>query len=176
MEVYLTLEWAFSYGFSLIKARRLTEEEKPKYAEWFKDYGLMGIDAPVELDHIRLDDVKAILHTLHPDGEFLGCTNQAYFITEEQWNTFLKLNDENKRKKEGERLEEAIESLEHLIHACENNTLYTDEEAKRRRISYNNLHNEGGYGFVPHFYTFSEYETAKARLQELKSKQEEMNY
>lgn len=38
------------------------------------------------------------------------------------------------------------------------------EEAKRRMNAYNNVANEGGYGYVPHWVSREEYEAAKALL------------
>ena len=45
----------------------------------------------------------------------------------------------------------------------------TKEEAAKKRREYNNLYNEGGCGFIPHFWTVDEYEDAKKELHKLLS-------
>lgn len=41
------------------------------------------------------------------------------------------------------------------------------DEAKEQARRYNNVYNEGGEGYVPHYYTQEEYERMAAELAEL---------
>lgn len=61
MEEYLVCEVAYSYGVSLCKARRFTEEEKNDYAEWFKDKGFVKISDSTDLECITWVDVRKLL-------------------------------------------------------------------------------------------------------------------
>ena len=61
-----------------------------------------------------------------------------------------------------------IEYYKWAIAACEKQKkLYTNEEANEARRNFINVYNEGGEGFVPHFYTIDEYEEAKRKLEVL---------
>lgn len=59
------------------------------------------------------------------------------------------------------------QSLENFLAEAAKHKLYTAEEAKRMRKTWNNVINEGGSGYVPHFYTFEEVESAKRELAEI---------
>lgn len=43
---------------------------------------------------------------------------------------------------------------------------------KMLKKQYNNIHNEGGEGYIPHFYTYEEYEYAKKLLSKLLKKED----
>lgn len=58
-----------------------------------------------------------------------------------------------------------------VIKECENHKLYHKEDIKKIRKQYNDIHNEGGEGYIPHFYTFEEYEYAKKQLTKLLKKE-----
>ncbi len=168
MKEYLTCMYAYAYGASLVKARRFTEEEKKHYVEGYKEKGFVGISKSIDLKELNWIDVREILNNRDDDGSFNGCGNCAYIVTEEEWNKLLELN--NKRVAEKEKKERAgkIEYYKWAIAACEKQKkLYTNEEANEARRNYINVYNEGGEGFVPHFYTIDEYEEAKRELEVL---------
>ena len=74
-------------------------------------------------------------------------------------------------EKEKKETEESIAECRKIIEQCEKQEkLYTKEEAVKKRRDYNNLYNEGGEGYVPHFYTIEEYEFTKTKLNELLKK------
>ena len=64
MKEYLVCEIAYSYGISLCKARRFTEEEKNSCADWFKDraFSLISDSPNIKLKYISWDDVYKILN------------------------------------------------------------------------------------------------------------------
>ena len=83
----------------------------------------------------------------------------------------IELNEHKKKEKEKRETEEAIDGCKKIIERCEKQEkLYTKEEAAQKRRAYNRLYNEGGEGYVQHFYTIDEYEWNKTRLNELLSK------
>lgn len=168
MEEYLVCEVAYSYGVSLCKARRFTEEEKNDYAEWFKDKGFVKISDSTDLKCIAWVDVRELLKERKDDGSFNGCSNCVYIVSEDEWKALVELNEKKRAEKEKKETEESIAECRKIIEQCEKQEkLYTKEEAVKKRKDYNNLYNEGGEGYVPHFYTIEEYELTKTKLNEL---------
>lgn len=173
MKEYLTCEVAFSYGISLRKARRFSEEEKEKYAEWFRDKGFVCLKSSfnIDLEHITWEDVREVLNNRDDDGSFSGCSNVAYIISQNEWDELVELNAKKRLEKEKKEVEKSITECKQIIEKCEKQEkLYTKEEAAKKRRDYNRLYNEGGEGYVPHFYTIEEYEFAKTKLNELLKK------
>ena len=166
MKTFLTVEYAASYGVTLQKARRFSDEEKATYADWFKEIGFVSLGNDIALDELNMSDIEAVLKRsiTDNDGSFSGCNNQVFIITQDQWDALVKLNEE---KGDG-KSEEEIKECEEIIALYENTKLYTQSEAKVKSMEWKNLQNEGQDGYAPHFYTFQEYEAAKARLDELK--------
>ena len=62
-----------------------------------------------------------------------------------------------------------IEDLEKCLKQAAKNTIYTPEEATRMRKAYIECMNEGGEGYVPHFYTTDEVESWGKELSELRA-------
>ena len=174
MEEYLVLENAYVYGISLQKARRFTEEEKLNYADWFKERGFVSLGKPVKLNEIKQCDLESIesIDLSKPDGEFNGSSNMSYIINEEVWEALITLNESKRKDRVQKEKQEKESDYKEIVQACEAAPkLYTPEEAKQARINYNNLYNEGGEGYVPHFYTVDEYEWAKKNLAELEAQE-----
>ena len=170
MEEYLVCEVADSYGVSLCHARRFNNEEKAGYAEWFRETGFVGISSypTIDLKEINWIDVRNILNNRKSDGSFNGCSNSAYIVTEDEWNKLIALNNQKRNEKLAKEKADDIEHYKKVIQACENQQkLYTKEESIAKAKEWNYIHNEGGEGFVPHFYTIDEYEYAKKKLEEL---------
>lgn len=159
------IEFAPAYGIKLYEARRFTEDEKTRYAEWFRELGLVAIAGTgVNLDEISWQDLPKDRESC---GSFLGCDNYCYEITDEEWQAYIDLNSaraaEKERKKRNNRIAELKMELEKLHGAV----LYTKEEAECARRFWINGINEGGEGFVPHFWTKDEVEDAKKELERL---------
>lgn len=170
MKEYLVCEVADNYGVSLCHARRLNDKEKTEYSEWFRENGFVGISSYpiIDLKEINWIDVRNILNGRKLDGSFLGCCNSAYIITEDEWNKLIALNDQKCSEKLAKEKAEYIEHYKRVIQNCENQRkLYTKEEANAKAKEWNDIHNEGGEGYAPHFYTIDEYEYAKKKLEEL---------
>lgn len=97
----IVLENAYAYGISLCEARKFTPEEKKLYHADFRERGLVGIPGTQEaLPHIHWKDLPQRSH----DGEFLGCTNAAWIITEKEAAQYRALEEE-RAKAECEKLE-----------------------------------------------------------------------
>jgi hypothetical protein len=157
--------WEFSYGLKLAMARRFTEKEKEKFADWYKEKGLCAVGKSFELKHLctNTPEINAIIKRCSI-GEFPSCSNACYEITDDEWDMLIALERETAYDERIKDLQETIAQCQKLIQECEYNKLYTDDETRVKWNEYNNLHNEGGFGYVPHFYTFREYDTARDRL------------
>lgn len=171
MTTYLTVERTMS-DITLQIARRLTEEERKAYQPEYQDYMMVSMGDHVDLPNVSWMDLCKVLGDQQPDGQFPGCGNQAYIITQEQWDTLVALDcgisaevDQQTRAAEVEELEAAKASAERQMVSGK---LPTKEGATRKARDYNNVHNEGGYGYVPHYYSDEEYQHICSRLATLK--------
>lgn len=171
-ETYRTLEIASGVYYSLQLARRFTAEEKTHYAEWYRDFGFVGLPGShIDLDCITLcddNDILAPITSRKPDGAFKGCSNDAYIISEAEWDALVSRNAARKAEQLAQECKEEREYYEYVLAQCAKQPkLYTREEAAGRAKNYVKLYNEGGEGYVPHFWTVDEYEYAKRKLEEL---------
>ena len=166
METYLTLQWAPAYGKELMKARRLTEEEKKKYHPDYRDRLFIGLGERVELPHIEVRD----LPERHSDGCFLGCSNQAWVITQDEWDRYISLENERSAEEKAKERTERLNYLRNELADMKNQPkLYTREEAKAKKKWYNDTYNEGGGGYVPHFYTIDEYNYVLEEIEKIEN-------
>lgn len=169
METYLVCEVPDHYKINLKKARRFTEEEKQRFSEWYQEHGFCSLGRGIDLEYLNMNDVFDLLGR-KSDGSFIGSENMVFIISQDEWNKLIELNENKRKEKEIKDIEERIKSLQNTISNCEKQKeLYTEEDAHKMRISYNNLYNEGGEGYIPHFYTINEYEYAKKELEKLKA-------
>ena len=86
------------------------------------------------------------------------------------------IEDGRSPKAQAMREAEKNKDVERLIADCENalaaaagQKLYTKEEAAIARQNWIDLNNEGGEGYVPHFWTYDEVESIKKKLEELRA-------
>lgn len=111
------------------------------------------------------------------DGQFTGSSGNVYIINQDEWDELVQMNSEKEKTVKRKDLEENIVSWKQIVQRCEaikaaGNLYGTKEEAQKAKEKYNDFYNEGGDGYVPHFWTVEEYEDAKIKLTEL---QEELS-
>lgn len=170
----LVLEYAYSYGLFIGEARRLTDQEKVKFVDSFKEIGLVGVEEQIELPHLTSRDTLVAEILARPsDGEFCGCCNTARIISAEERNQLLALNEQRRITKEREDRKDEIVALRKLLSNYEHRKLYTEEEVALARKQWNDVQNEGGEGYVPYFATYERYEALKKRLAELERQDDE---
>lgn len=159
---FWAIDWCYTMGFSIHKARRFNEQEKAGYAEWYQKIGMVALDEQaIDLPYLTTRD----LPDRQADGEFNGFGNQAYIITDDDVKYYTALNAAREREAKEKELNDQRNYYRSLIKAAEKqDKLYTAEEAKTRRMAWINIQNEGGEGYVPHFYTIDEVEAAKCWL------------
>ena len=159
------VEVSLPYGIQVMEARRLTEEEKKNYAEWYQEKGFIATLEPIKLDEIHKSDVIAIVGDRSEDGSFNGSGNTAFIISDASWDKLISLNAERVVSKQKAQVEEEIALCKAVIEACEKQEkLYTKEEAALKRKQYNDLYNEDQEGYVPDYYTVDQYNYYKDRL------------
>lgn len=174
MDKYLVCEWAYSYGISLTEARRFTDEEKKRYADWFKETGFVSLGNHVDLEHVTWGELEPILNRPlnQTDGSFNGCGNQAYIINQSQWDALVSLNEKKGKELKEQKLAEKKESARKYIAWAEKymesgQKLMTKDEYRRWARNYNNVMNEGGEGYIPDLPTLEAYEAAKEYIESL---------
>ena len=163
MQEYLTIEYAGAYGTSLQRARRLTDSEKSHLRPEYRDYMFVGIGDRINLKYIGWQDMPGRA----PDGEFNGCSNRAYIITQSEYDDYIQLNAEREAAREARKREERRAMYLNIINMAQRQGgAMTADEARAARKRYNDLYNEGGEGFVPRYITVDELATAEAWLAE----------
>lgn len=172
MKEFLTVEFAQQGGVTLQTARRLTDSEKEKYRPESQDYMMVSTGNNVQLPNLTWMDLVNVIGSRSIDGQFPGCGNRVYIIAQDQWDALIAMDRgiasdsaEQARAEEIAELEAAKTSAEKQMVA---GMLPTKEEAEKKARDYNNVYNEGGYGYVPHYYSDEEYKRICARLDELK--------
>ena len=176
MKEYLVCETNLVYGNQLAKARRLTEEEKTHYVPRFREIGFVRVGDSVSLEYLSLHQIREVLGKRESDGRFVSSSEDVYIVSQDEWDKMIKMNEEQRILKRKKELKEKIEDLQRTINNCESvEKLYTREESQTERKKYNDHFNEGGEGFVPHFYTIEEYEWAKENLKEYQKELSELS-
>jgi hypothetical protein len=169
-ETFLTIEYATAYTTNLMVARHLTDEEKKQYRKELQDRIFIGVGGRVEIPEIGLFDLPD--RESHAGGSFPGCENFAYIISREEWDAYVALNAsraaERKAKEDAEKLE-LLRTRMDAIQRQKSKTgrLPTAAEAAAKMKEYNDLFNEGGYGFVPPVYSEDDEKQTQAQIDKL---------
>lgn len=150
-------------------ARWATVEEEANYNH-ANVFDLAKAIEQTPLKDITFEDVQKVITTSDNDGFLYN--DALYVITNEQKEALTNYNTNNKIKKEKAQLTEEIYYYKKVIKECENHKLYHKEDIKNIKKQYNDIHNEGGEGYIPHFYTYEEYEYAKKQLSKLLKKED----
>lgn len=150
-------------------ARWATVEEEANYNH-ANVFDLAKAIEQTPLEDITFEDVQKVITTSDKDGFLYN--DALYVITNEQKEALINYDTNNKIKKEKAQLTEEIYYYKKVIKECENHKLYHKEDIEKIKKQYNNIHNEGREGYIPHFYTYEEYEYAKKQLSKLLKKED----
>lgn len=118
-EAFRSAEIADQYGGELVWARRLREKEKAGYADWFKDVGMVSFSASPRIK-VNRGAIRRVVGSRKPNGQFYGCSNHAWAITEQEWEQIVTLSAEmSARKTQAREVFEAAEAadIQHKIDA-----------------------------------------------------------
>ena len=145
-------------------ARWATIEEEANYNH-ANVFDLAKAIEQTPLEDITFEDVQKVITTSDNDGFLYN--DALYVITNEQKQALLNYNTKEILEKENKQ----INYYKELIKNIEKHKLYHAQDVRKMEKQYNDLHNEGGEGYIPHFYTFEEYEYAKKQLAKLINKE-----
>lgn len=141
-------------------ARWATVEEEANYNH-ANVFDLAKAIEQTPLEDITFEDVQKVITTSDNDGFLYN--DALYVITNEQKEALLNYNTKEILEKENKQ----INYYKELIKNIEKHKLYHAQDVRKMKKQYNDIHNEGGEGYIPHFYTFEEYEYAKKQLAKL---------
>lgn len=141
-------------------ARWATVEEEANYNH-ANVFDLAKAIEQTPLEDITFEDVQKVITASDNDGFLYN--DALYVITNEQKEALLNYNTKEILEKENKQ----INYYKELIKNIEKHKLYHAQDVEKMKKQYNDIHNEGGEGYIPHFYTFEEYEYAKKQLAKL---------
>lgn len=144
-------------------ARWATVEEEANYNH-ANVFDLAKAIEQTPLEDITFEDVQKVITASDNDGFLYN--DELYVITNEQKEALLNYNTKEILEKENKQ----INYYKELIKNIEKHKLYHAKDVERMKKQYNDIHNEGGEGYIPHFYTFEEYEYVKKQLAKLINK------
>lgn len=146
-------------------ARWATVEEEANYNH-ANVFDLAKAIEQTPLEDITFEDVQKVITASDNDGFLYN--DALYVITNEQKEALLNYNTKEILEKENKQ----INYYKELIKNIEKHKLYHAQDVRKMKKQYNDIHNEGGEGYIPHFYTFEEYEYAKKLLSKLLKKED----
>ena len=146
-------------------ARWATVEEEANYNH-ANVFDLAKAIEQTPLEDITFEDVQKVITASDNDGFLYN--DALYVITNEQKEALLNYNTKEILEKENKQ----INYYKELIKNIEKHKLYHAQDVRKMKKQYNDIHNEGGKGYIPHFYTFEEYEYAKKLLSKLLKKED----
>lgn len=141
-------------------ARWATVEEEANYNH-ANVFDLAKAIEQTPLEDITFEDVQKVITASDNDGFLYN--DALYVITNEQKEALVNYNTKEILEKENKQ----INYYKELIKNIEKHKLYHAQDVRKMKKQYNDIHNEGGEGYIPHFYTFEEYEYAKKQLAKL---------
>ena len=160
----LVLSW--STGWSDYTVQRITEVEERKDA-WGND--IVMYRGEQVYDFFEKPDLESLLMI---DGDFWGCAHLVYAMSDEDYAHLVAADQLAIEKQRAKEMEERACDLQRIIarfdeQKAKPETFNDAREAVRR---YNDLHNEGGYGYVPRIVSREERDAAEIELAKIKSR------
>lgn len=153
----------YGNGCEIQSVRHLTDKEKTNYVEWARETTFICTDdmEPIKLRHIKWED---LLSRGGSDGSVNGGNNQLWLISPSEIDYYIALNAKNTKVERVKELEQRKQELMQMLAEIDRFGLHTPEEVRRLTAQWIATYNEGGEGYVPHYYTFEEAEYVKSQL------------
>lgn len=162
--VFWALELPFGGEVTIARSRysgsdRYNEESRPIMMTVVSDYK--------ELPHVTLDDIPSRAS----DGEYSGSSNQVWILTDAEYQYYIDIEAERAVAAEADAKAERIQTLRQSIinvwQMQDVKALPTADEARAMRKAYNDLHNEGGDGFIPRIVAKEDYDAMVTEYNDL---------
>ena len=87
------IDYDLSFDTRVLVARRLRDEEKKRYSEWFAEAAFAPVGGKVTLKHIKFSDMPK----RKIDGTFSGGSDSVWIITPEEYDAYIKENENRER-------------------------------------------------------------------------------
>lgn len=159
----------------LCTARYMTDDEKKSYADWCRDRMMLMTSEPIYLRSLLSGEIGALAHIVGKEliGYFPGTSGRLYVVSDEEWDALIAANHQAAAAKADKERAERIDYLCTCLRRADaqrvDGNLPTTAEAREKALKWNNIYNEGGEGYVPHYYSQNEYDYLTAELAALTS-------
>lgn len=169
MEEFKVLHRQLGADF-LSTVRRMPDEEQQRYTEGYRGHMMLLTGEPVYLRSLGWREVNALAHTADKDviGLCPGGSGELYALTDDEWAALIAADQQTADAKAVAERAGRIDYLRDLLARADaqrvGGELPSAGEAKEQARRYNNVYNEGGEGYVPHYYTQEEYDRMSAEL------------
>lgn len=154
----------------LATVRRMPDEEQQRYTEGYRGHMMLMTGESVFLPALSDAEVYALAHIADKDvaGYLPSSSGELYALTDDEWAALIAANQQAAAAKAAAERAGRIDYLRDLLARADaqrvDGKLPSADEAKEQARRYNNVYNEGGEGYVPHYYTQEEYERMAAEL------------
>lgn len=165
----------------LATVRRMPDEEQQRYTEEYRGHMMLMTGEPVFLPALSDAEVYALAHISDKDvaGYLPSSSGELYAMTDDEWAALVAANQQAAAAKAAAERAGRIDYLRDLLARADaqrvDGKLPSADEAKEQARRYNNVYNEGGEGYVPHYYTQEEYDRMAAELAELAAASQAQN-
>lgn len=169
MEEFKVLHRQLGADF-LSTVRRMPDEEQQRYTEGYRGHMMLLTGEPVFLPALSDEDVYALAHISDKDvaGYLPSSSGLLFALTDDEWAALIAANRQAAAAKAAAERAGRIDYLRDLLARADaqrvGGELPSAGEAKEQARRYNNMYNEGGEGYVPHYYTQEEYDRMSAEL------------
>jgi len=158
----LVLSW--STGWYKFVVKRITEVEERKDA-W--GYDIVMYRGEQVYEFFEMPDLESLSRI---DGDFWGCAHLVYAMSDEDYARLVAADQLAIEKQRAKEMEERACDLQRIIarfdeQKAKPETFSDAREAVRR---YNDLYNEGSYGYVPRIVSREERDAAEIELAKIK--------
>ena len=157
----------------LCTVRRMPDEEQQRYTEGYRGHMMLLTGEPVFLPALNDEDVYALAHISDKDvaGYLPSSSGLLFALTDDEWAALVAANQQAASAKAAAERAGRIDYLRDLLARADaqrvDGKLPSADEAKEKARRYNLVFNEGGEGYVPHYYTQAEYDSLAAELSTL---------
>lgn len=154
----------------LAAVRRMPDEEQQRYTEGYRGHMMLLTGEPVFLPALSDAEVYALAHIADKDveGYLPSSSGELYALTDDEWAALISANQQAAAAKAAAERAGRIDYLRDLLARADaqrvDGKLPSAAEAREEERNWNNVYNEGGEGYVPHYYTQEEYDRMSAEL------------
>lgn len=165
----------------LCTVRRMPDEEQQRYTEGYRGHMTLMTGEPVFLPALSDAEISDLAHIAGKDvaGYLPRSSGLLFALSDDEWAALIAANQQAAAAKAAAERAGRIDYLRDLLARADaqrvDGKLPSADEAKEKARRYNLVFNEGGEGYVPHYYTQAEYSSLAAELATLTAEAQEEN-